>query len=112
MGCCARRWPSMAPPPGKQVRGMGAAAVDEATLRRLLDSALLSGVFAERPVPAPAAQTAIMLDALATLPPRARAVVVLRYWAGLSVEEVADFLGCPADSVASDNAHALHELSA
>jgi hypothetical protein len=86
--------------------------MDEPALRRLLDSALLTGACAGRPVLAPAVQIAMMLDALATLPPRARAVVVLRYWADLSVEQAADFLGCSTHSVLSDNAFALAKLKA
>ena len=38
----------------------------------------------------------VVLDALVTLPPWARVVVVMRYWADLSVEQVADLLGCSA----------------
>ena len=48
----------------------------------------------------------------ATLPPRARAVVVLRYWADLSVEQVADVLGCSAGNVKSLSARALPRLRA
>jgi len=39
----------------------------------------------------------MMLDALATLPPKARvAVVMMRYWADLSVDQVAELPGCSA----------------
>ena len=40
-----------------------------------------------------------MIDALATLPPKARVVVVMRYWADLSVNEVAELLGCSPGNV-------------
>jgi RNA polymerase sigma-70 factor (sigma-E family) len=44
-------------------------------------------------VPAPETRM-VVLDALAALPPGGRAVVVLRYWADLSVEQAATVLGC------------------
>jgi DNA-directed RNA polymerase specialized sigma24 family protein len=50
------------------------------------------------------------LDALATLPPRTRAVVVLRYWADLSVEQVADVLGCSPGNVKRLSAYAKDRL--
>jgi RNA polymerase sigma factor (sigma-70 family) len=84
----------------------------ETTLRRLLDSALVY----ERPIGPVAedslrAQTRMMLlDALASLPPRARAVVVLRYWADLTVAQVADVLGCSTGNVTSHNADVLGKL--
>ena len=52
----------------------------------------------------------VVLAALATLPPRARAVVVLRYWEDLSVEQVADVLGCSPGNVKSHTARALEKL--
>jgi DNA-directed RNA polymerase specialized sigma24 family protein len=52
----------------------------------------------------------MLLDALATLPPRGRAVVVLRYWADLSVEQVADVLGCSTGNVKSLSARGLDRL--
>jgi RNA polymerase sigma-70 factor (sigma-E family) len=52
----------------------------------------------------------VMLGALATLPPRARAVVMLRYWADLSVDQVADMLGCSPGTVKSQSARALDKL--
>ena len=54
----------------------------------------------------------VVLAALATLPPRARAVVVLRYWEDLSVEQVADVLGCSPGNVKSHTARALEKLRA
>jgi RNA polymerase sigma-70 factor (sigma-E family) len=52
----------------------------------------------------------VVLDALATLPPNARAVVVLRYWADMSVEQVADLLGWPTGTVRSQSSRALAKL--
>jgi len=52
----------------------------------------------------------VVLAALATLPPRARAIVVLRYWVDLSIEEVASMLGCSAGNVRSQSSRALARL--
>jgi DNA-directed RNA polymerase specialized sigma24 family protein len=84
----------------------------ETALPRLLDSALLTRVFPERPVPAPVPQAGIMLDALARRPPQARAVMVLRDCADLSMEQVTDVLGCAAGYVNRHNAYALATLRA
>jgi RNA polymerase sigma factor (sigma-70 family) len=54
----------------------------------------------------------MVLDALATLPPKARAVVVLRYWEDLSVEQVAVLLGCSPGNVKSQGARSLDKLRA
>ncbi|MQY15693.1 RNA polymerase sigma-E factor [Streptomyces sp. RB5] len=51
-----------------------------------------------------------LLAALAGLPPRARAMVVLRYWDDLSVETVAGLLGCSASTVKSQCSRALGRL--
>jgi RNA polymerase sigma factor (sigma-70 family) len=86
----------------------------ETTLRTLLDSALVH----EPPIVPIAehslrAQTRMrLLDALASLPPQARAVVVLRYWADLTVTQVADVLDCSPGSVPRHNADALNKLRA
>jgi RNA polymerase sigma-70 factor (sigma-E family) len=65
----------------------------------------------ERPVVSPMPETRIVvLDALATLPPRGRAVVVLRYWSDLSVEQVAAVLGCSPGNVKSQSARSLDKL--
>jgi RNA polymerase sigma-70 factor (sigma-E family) len=97
-------------------------AVTAYALRTLLNSYLADGrrrrlrevLTAELPehaadLPAPEVRLAV-LDALATLPPRARAVVVLRYWADMSVEQTAAALGCSTGNVKSQCARALDKL--
>jgi RNA polymerase sigma-70 factor (sigma-E family) len=74
---------------------------------------ILTDRFPERPVEAHAPETRmVVLGVLATLPPRTRAVVVLRYWEDLSVEQVADVLGCSPGNVKSLAAGALGKLRA
>ena len=51
-----------------------------------------------------------VLDALATLAPRQRAVVVLRHFLDLGVAETARALGCTTGTVKSQNAKALDHL--
>ncbi len=48
--------------------------------------------------------------ALAALPSRQRAAVVLRHWVGLEVAEVADLLGCSAGTVRSQTLRGLETL--
>jgi RNA polymerase sigma-70 factor (sigma-E family) len=52
----------------------------------------------------------VVLDALATLPPKMRVVVVMRYWADLSVDQVAALLGCSPGNVKSQSARGLDKL--
>jgi RNA polymerase sigma-70 factor (sigma-E family) len=70
-------------------------------------------------VPDPAADPAAtigerseLLTALGALPPRQRAVVVLRYWEDLSDAQAAALLGCSASTVRSQAARALAKLRA
>jgi RNA polymerase sigma-70 factor (sigma-E family) len=72
---------------------------------------LLTTALPERPVdpPSPELRMAV-LAALATLPPRARAVVILRYWADQSVDQTAALLGCTPGNVKSQSARALDKL--
>lgn len=54
----------------------------------------------------------LLRDARLALPPRQRAVLVLRYLENLSVEETAEILGCRPGTVASQAARALIRLRA
>ena len=72
---------------------------------------------AEVPDPAgdPAAtigERSALLTALGALPPRQRAVLVLRYWEDLSDAQVAALLGCSASTVRSQAARAIAKLRA
>ncbi|WP_069466332.1 SigE family RNA polymerase sigma factor [Actinacidiphila rubida] len=51
-----------------------------------------------------------LVTALAALPPRMRAVVVLRYWEDLSEQQVADVLGCTTGNVKSQASRGLRKL--
>ena len=56
------------------------------------------------------AQRLSVRAALAGVPPKQRAVLVLRYWDDLSVEETAAALGCTAGTVKSQSARGLATL--
>jgi RNA polymerase sigma-70 factor (sigma-E family) len=66
--------------------------------------------------PAPPSALASGIDgeairaALAVLPPRMRAAVVLRYWMDLSIEETASLLNCSEGTVKSQTAKATARL--
>ncbi|APU14796.1 MULTISPECIES: RNA polymerase sigma factor [Actinoalloteichus] len=65
----------------------------------------------ERPAEAaPDDDRIVLLDALATLPARQRAVLVLRYWHDLGISEAAAALGCTAGTVKSQTFKALATL--
>lgn len=51
-----------------------------------------------------------LLQHLAELPPRRRAVLVLRYFDDLSIEQTAEALGCSTGTVKSQTARALDSL--
>jgi RNA polymerase sigma-70 factor (sigma-E family) len=62
---------------------------------------------------APTSSTDDVLDvraALARLPGRQRATIVLRFWSGASVSETADALGCSEGTVKSQSARAIATL--
>jgi RNA polymerase sigma-70 factor (sigma-E family) len=55
-------------------------------------------------------QRMLIRAALSAVPPRQRAVLVLRYWNDLSVEETATALGCSTGNVKSQAARGLTKL--
>lgn len=55
-------------------------------------------------------QRSALLGALASLPPRQRAVVVLRYWEDLGEQATAQVLGCSVGTVKSQASRALAKL--
>ncbi|HEX4791204.1 MAG TPA: SigE family RNA polymerase sigma factor [Actinospica sp.] len=52
----------------------------------------------------------VVLEALRSLPPRPRAMVILRYWEDLSIEETAAILGCSTGNVKSQCSRSLAKL--
>jgi RNA polymerase sigma factor (sigma-70 family) len=52
----------------------------------------------------------VLLPAVMNLPVRQRAVLVLRYFQDLSVEQTAAALGCSTGTVKSQSHHALNKL--
>jgi len=85
------------------------AVVDHQRLRSSSET-----VVAELPETAvPGADTDLritLIDALARIPYRDRAIVILRYWEDQSVEATADLLGVPAGTVKSQAARTLTRL--
>jgi RNA polymerase sigma-70 factor (sigma-E family) len=79
--------------------------------RRKRVGEILTDSLPERSVQAQTPEVRVLvLNALATLPPKARAVVILRYWSDLSVEQVATMLDCSTGNVKSQSARALDKL--
>jgi RNA polymerase sigma-70 factor (sigma-E family) len=71
------------------------------------------GVRLDRPVQPPDVESRLVLRAaLASLPARQRAVLVLRFWDDLSIEQVSEVLGVPAGTVKSQTARGLERLRA
>ena len=70
-----------------------------------------SDVPADQPLPAATPEDRlVVLEALAAVPPGQRAVLVLRYWEDLSIEDTAAVLGCAPGTVKSQAAKGLQTL--
>jgi RNA polymerase sigma-70 factor (sigma-E family) len=76
--------------------------------RRFRERDALAMVSEPPPTGDPAVDT--MWDAIQRLPLHRRAVVILRYWADLPHDEIAELLSCPAGTVRSRLHRALVEL--
>ncbi|MET8086721.1 SigE family RNA polymerase sigma factor [Micromonospora sp. NPDC005197] len=71
----------------------------------------VGGDNAEQAAPSDSPETRlVLLRALASVAPRQRAVLVLRYWEDLSVEDVAALLDCSPGTVKSQAARGLDTL--
>jgi RNA polymerase sigma-70 factor (sigma-E family) len=71
----------------------------------------LTSQLPDRPAAGTDPETALdMHAAIASLPPRQRATLVLRFYCDLSVEQAAQVLGCTPGTVKSQTAKALHAL--
>jgi RNA polymerase sigma-70 factor (sigma-E family) len=103
---------------------VAAASSPDAYVRRILTNEFLSSrrplrVSRERLVgrapdvasPAAAGDDRLLLwPHVATLPPRQRAVIVLRYYEDLSEQQISDILGCSRGTVKSQASDALRAL--
>ncbi len=95
--------------------------VRKVLIRAFIDEGRRSRWRRERPQDTPIEQAAapvptddrlVLLAALARVPPRQRAVLVLRYWEDLSVEDAAALLNCSTGTVKSQAARGLDTLRA
>ena len=107
------RWPRIASNPEAYLRRViVTTAADER--RRPWRREMPAADLPERPDPAEPFSgvevRAELLRALTALPPRQRAVVVLRHWVGLDPDSVAEMLGCSAGTVRSQTARGLDKL--
>lgn len=71
-----------------------------------------AAVFAHVPTRAAPVPDLDLRNALRCVPPRQRAVLVLRFWADLSVDQTAEALKCSAGNVKSQTARGLESLRA
>jgi RNA polymerase sigma-70 factor (sigma-E family) len=81
--------------------------------RRQRAREFVTAVVPDRPERDPADQVSerqSLLSALRALPPRTRAVIVLRYWVDLSEAQTAALLGCSVGSVKSNASRGLSRL--
>lgn len=60
----------------------------------------------------PADLRLVLLQALGTLSPSARAVLILRYWEDMSIEQTAAVLRCSPGNVKSQSSRALAQVRA
>jgi RNA polymerase sigma-70 factor (sigma-E family) len=58
----------------------------------------------------PAGEGAVLRTALLKVPERRRAVLVLRFWLDLSIEQTAELLGCSTGTVRSQASRGLNDL--
>ncbi|AGL19752.1 SigE family RNA polymerase sigma factor [Actinoplanes sp. N902-109] len=85
------------------------AFLDQHRLKRSRE--VVTAEFAETPGPGDDPDLRLtLIEALGRIPPRERAIVVLRYWEDLSVESVAQILDLPPGTVTSQSSRTLARL--
>ncbi|GAA2523363.1 SigE family RNA polymerase sigma factor [Winogradskya humida] len=109
-----RKWPKLHPhgDPESYTRRIMARAAWRAA-RRLWHREIPAATLPDKPTADPYAprDTAhVVLEALRRLPAAQRVVLVLRYWAGLTEQEIATQLGCSPGTVKSRASRALSTL--
>ena len=110
-----RKWgrvSRMAAPVAYVRRTMVNTAVSWRRRRRVSEVPLLAGDGPAADPYGPVDQRQQVIAALRTLPPRMRAVLVLRYFADLGEVEVAETLGCSVGTVKSQASRGLERLRA
>lgn len=107
-------WPRLEPGPGMTSYARRTVLnVNAEWARRRSNQEIVSEVVPQQIVQDTAAgvtERLVLMQALASLPPRQRACVVLRYYEDLSVAEVARLLGCREGTVKSQTARGLLAL--
>jgi RNA polymerase sigma-70 factor (sigma-E family) len=83
---------------------------EQRKLRRTTSAHYFAAEPAAASAPDPTELRVVVLDALRSLPPKPRAMVILRYWEDLSVEDTAALLGCSEGNVKSQCSRALAKL--
>jgi RNA polymerase sigma-70 factor (sigma-E family) len=78
--------------------------------RRSWNSEIATSELPDAPVSVPDSDRPMVVAALRALPPRQRAVIVLRFYEDLSVEQTATELGINAGTVKSQTSHAMTKL--
>ncbi|WP_062431403.1 SigE family RNA polymerase sigma factor [Herbidospora daliensis] len=79
--------------------------------RRAILRIIPTGSPPDRPAPADdVVLRQVLMDGLRALPPRQRAVIVLRYWEDLTEAQTAEILGCSTGTVKSQAAKAMARL--
>lgn len=109
----AKRWSVASDAPFAYARRVMVNASHDRLRRKRSRLVELNGAYLPEPPSAPGPDVEsrqALLEALRELPPRQRAVLVLRYWEDLSIEETAATLGCSIGTVKSTASRGLVRL--